>query len=77
MEKSKDWRLLYRAAIFETNSLQKANRISDAEEAIVERMRELFRETGADVAEERDAMDNALYALRAWKSALEMRNHAA
>jgi len=67
-----DWRVLYRAAIFsKTNSYEMAKRISDTEEAIVERMRELFRESGADAQGEREAMDDAMYALRASKIALE------
>jgi hypothetical protein len=45
-------------------------RLSDAEDAIVQRMRELFRETGTDVEEERGAIDDAMYALRALKIAL-------
>ena len=72
-----DWRVLYQAATSETNSYEIAKRISEAEEAIVERMRELFRETGAEVGGEREAMDDAMYALRAWKIALEKRTHAA
>jgi hypothetical protein len=71
------WRVLYRAAIFETNSRVLAKRLSDAEGAIVERMRELFRETGADAEGEREAMDDAMYALRAWKIALEQKTRAA
>jgi len=72
-----EWRVLYRAVILETDSFKKAKRISEAEEAIIERMRELFRETGAEVGGEREAMDDAMYALRAWKTALEKRTHAA
>ena len=52
-----DWRVLYRAAIFsKTNSYEMAKRISDAEEAIVERMRELFRESRADAQGEREKL---------------------
>lgn len=72
-----DWRLLYRAAISETNNYEIANRISEAEEAILERMRELFRETGAEAGGEREAMNDALSALKAWKSTLATRTHAA
>jgi hypothetical protein len=74
---SPEWKILYRATIFETNGSERAKRISDAEKAIVERMRELLRETGADVEGEREAMDDALYALGAWKIALENKTHAA
>jgi hypothetical protein len=71
------WRFLYRAAIFETDNHKKLKRISDAEEAILQRMRETLYETGTDVAGEREAMDDAMYALRAWTSALENTTHAA
>lgn len=71
------WRVLYRAAIFETNSRVLAKRLSDAEEAIVERMHELFRETGADAEGEREAMDDAMYSIRAWKIALDRKARAA
>jgi hypothetical protein len=73
-----EWRVLYRAAIFaEVNDSEMVNRIADAEDAIVERMRELLRDTGADAEGEREALNDALYALRAWKIALENRTHAA
>jgi hypothetical protein len=54
-----EWRVLYRAVILETNSFKKTKRISEAEEAIIERMRELFREAGTEVGAEREAMDDA------------------
>jgi len=72
----KGWKFLYRAAILETNTFKKLRRISDAEQAIVERMHELFHETGPDVAGEREAMDDAIYALKAWKTALDTKAHA-
>ena len=44
-----EWRVPYRAAIFaEVNDSEMVNRIADAEDAIVERMRALLRATGAD-----------------------------
>jgi len=73
----REWRVKYRAAIFQTNSPEVMKRISDAEDAIVRRMRELFRETGVDVEEERAAMDDALYALKAWKIVVEQKNRVA
>ena len=72
----KGWKSLYRVAILETNTFKKLRRISDAEQAIVQQMHELFHETGPDVAGEREAMDDAIYALKAWKTALEMKAHA-
>ena len=73
----KGWRFLCRAAIFETNTFKKLRRISEAEQAIVERMQEIFRDMGPDAQEEREAMDDAMCALRGWKSKLQPRNHAA
>jgi hypothetical protein len=73
----REWRAKYRAAIFQTNSPEMMKRLSDAEDAIVQRMRELFLESGADVEEERGAMDDAMYALRALKIALEQKTRAA
>ena len=74
---SAGWKILYRAALLETNDSEMAQSISFAEEAIVERMIELFREIGADVEGERETMDDATYALRTWKIALKNRTHAA
>ncbi len=73
----REWRLLYRAAIFETDPCEKSKRISDAEEAIVGRVRETFCDTGPDHQGEREALDDAMYALRAWKIALKNRTSAA
>jgi hypothetical protein len=61
----REWRILYRAAISETNPHEMSKKISDAEEVIVERVRETFRETGLDAQAEREALDDAIYALRA------------
>lgn len=72
-----EWRTLYRAAIFEANRCEISKRLSDAEEAIVRRTRELFTETGATVETERDALDDAKYALEALKVALEHNTRAA
>lgn len=74
---STEWRTLVRAAIFETNDNEIAMRISAAEEAVVHRMHELYHGTGIDVEGEREALDDALYALRAWKIALENKPRAA
>jgi hypothetical protein len=48
------------------------NRIADAEKAIVARARELFS-AGADTIEEDQALDDALYALRALQNCLQFR----
>jgi hypothetical protein len=73
----REWRVKYRAAIFQPHSPEMMKRLSDAEDAIVKRMRELFLDTGADVEEERAAMDDAMYALKAFKFVLEQKTRAA
>ena len=57
---STEWRILYQVAVFETDRDEMDKRISDAEDAIVERIRELFWQTGADVEGEREALDDAM-----------------
>ena len=69
---SQNWRALYTAALFETDDHRLAARIADAEKAIVARARELFA-AGADTIEEDQALDDALYALRALQSCMELR----
>lgn len=66
-----NWRTLYRAALFESDRQQLASRISEAEKAIIARGRELF--AAHDQIEERDALDDALYALRAMRSCLKLK----
>ncbi len=68
---SQNWRALYTAALFETDDHRLAARIADAEKAIVARARELFA-AGADTKEDQ-ALDDALYALRALQSCMELR----
>ena len=58
------WRELYRAALFETDRNKIASRIGEAEKAIIQRARELFG-SATDTIEEDQALDDALYALRA------------
>ena len=66
---NRNWKTLYRAAIFETNRNVIPTRLSAAEEAILARGRELFRQTGNfEQFEEREEVDTALYCLRAYKS---------
>ena len=72
---SRGWRELYTAALFETDNERLATRIADAEKAIVVRARELFS-AGADTIEEDQALDDALYALRALQSCMELRSAA-
>ena len=68
----KDWKLLHLAAIGEKDKSALAKRISDAEHAIFLREREIFY-TGTTL-EEKEALEDALYALRALNSARESVN---
>jgi hypothetical protein len=66
------WRELYTVALFETERERIPGRIADAEKAIQVRARELFA-AGTDTIEEDQALDDALYALRALQSCLHFR----
>lgn len=70
------WRELYKAALFETNRNKLPERIADAERAIVVRSRELFAST-TDTIEEDQALDDALYAMRALQSCVNRQTAAA
>jgi hypothetical protein len=70
------WRELYAAALFETDKERVPARIAEAEKAIVARARELFA-AGSDTIEEDQALDDALYGLRALQSCLEVNRLAA
>jgi hypothetical protein len=67
--------VLYRAAIFETNRNALPDRLSTAETAVIARARDLLHSTG-DNTEEREALEDALYALRAFKTACQQNNAA-
>jgi hypothetical protein len=69
------WRDLYVSALFETDRTRLPERIAEAERAIVARARELFS-AGTDTIEEDQALDDALYSLRALQSCLELRAKA-
>jgi len=62
-----EWQTLYRVAILETNKSLLPQRVSDAEQAVIKRGREIFQDHGSP--EEKDALADALYALRAFRSA--------
>jgi hypothetical protein len=70
------WRTLYTAALFETDRNRVPERIAEAEQAIVARARELFS-VGNDTIEEDQALDDALYALRALQSCLDVQTATA
>ncbi|HUO17600.1 MAG TPA: hypothetical protein VMX38_21635 [Verrucomicrobiae bacterium] len=67
----KDWKDLYFAALLEGNVERVPALIFNAEQAIVDRARELFSTQGDHVQEE-EALDDALYALHALKSCIEV-----
>jgi hypothetical protein len=71
----RSWRDLYTAALFETDREKIPARIGAAEQAIVARARELFA-AGSDTIEEDQALDDALYALRALQNCLELHSAA-
>jgi hypothetical protein len=66
---NRNWRTLYRAAILETNRWILRQRVSEAEEAVILRGREIFY--GEGTSEEKEALEDALYALGAFKTAWE------
>lgn len=61
------WKTLYRAAILETNKGLLPQRVSEAEEAVKARGREIFYGNGTP--EEKEALEDALYALNAFRTA--------
>ena len=64
-----DWKTLYRAAILETNTTGIPKLVSEAEKAVISRKRELFGTMGTFA--EKEALDDALYALHTRKTACE------
>lgn len=64
-----EWKTLYRAAILEKDKSRICEKVSEAESAILGRGRDLFYSDAT--LEEREALDDALYALRALRSACE------
>lgn len=63
------WHELYRAALFEPDRDKIPERISEAESAILCRMKELFS-INTDHIEEDLVLDDALYALRAFRTCI-------
>jgi hypothetical protein len=67
------WKNLYVAALYETDPLKVPELIARAEREIVARARQLFH-AQADTLEEGEALDDALYMLRALKGCLQHRS---
>jgi hypothetical protein len=65
------WRDIYVAALMEPDNDRMSARITDAERVMFERARELVQASG-DTIQEEEALDDALYALRALKTCLEI-----
>jgi hypothetical protein len=63
----RDWKTLYRAAILETDKNIIPQKVSEAELAVLARGRELFY--GGGTGEEKESLEDALYALRAFRTA--------
>jgi hypothetical protein len=63
------WKTLYRAAILETNKAILPQRVSEAEEAVKARGREIFYGNGSPEEKEAQVLEDALYTLRAFRTA--------
>ena len=64
-----NWRALYKAALFETDTSKIPSRIEEARRALVFRSRELFA-ASPNYEGETEAIENALYALQALENCL-------
>ncbi len=64
-----NWRGLYQAALFETDTSKLAWRIEEARKALIFRSRELLK-TSPNYDGETEAIENALYALQALENCL-------
>ena len=69
------WAQFYKAALFELDANKVSDRIAEAETALATRARELFHAVGDNIEEEQ-AVDDAMYALHALRSALKCRASA-
>jgi hypothetical protein len=68
------WKTLYTAAILETNKEVLPQRVSDAEVAATDRQREISY--ADETPEEKESLEDALYALRAFRTAWQNRDAA-
>ena len=75
MKTGRVWAQFYKAALFELDANKVSDRIAEAETALVARGRELFHSAGDNIEEEQ-AVDDAMYALHALRSALKCRTNA-
>jgi len=70
-ETLRNWRGLYKASLFETDTSKIPSRIEEARRALVFRSRELF-ETSPNYDGETEAIETALYALQALENCLKL-----
>ncbi len=68
---SRYWRALYKAALSEIGNGKLPGRIAEAQKAVVLRARELFQ-AADDNGEEKEALEDAMYALHALGSNCQM-----
>ena len=68
-EDPRNWRGLYKAALFETDTSKLAWRIEEARKALIFRSREPFK-TSPNYDGETEAIEDALYALQALENCL-------
>lgn len=66
------WRELYRGALYETDGEKQLLRIADAERALILRAREVFV-TPVEHYDEAQAIDDAMYMLRALRNCLKLK----
>jgi hypothetical protein len=66
-----DWRNLYVTALYEIDRSKLPGRICDAQREITARAHQLFNSPGDNIEEEQ-ALDDALYALQALRSCLDL-----
>lgn len=71
-----NWRQLYRVVLFESDKQKLPARLAEAEKALARRTRELFKMSG-EGSDEWQALDKALYALRALRDCLELKKSKA
>ncbi len=69
-EDLRNWRGLYQAALFETDTSKIPSRIDEARKTLVFRSRELFK-TSPNYDGETEDIENALYALQALENCLK------
>ena len=64
------WKILYRSAIGAANTGVSPAKINEAEQAVILRAQELNSATGPEIEIERDALEDALYALHALRNTI-------